>query len=275
MLETDPIKVNRYQRIFYHFVRKAGKKALYEVAVVSTKWVMRDAKAKSLVRNPFVASAIASATKICSIEGCDKNIAAMTTITYLLRRASENVAFLDGIKDQIGELEVHDAVKRYVDEALEAYMRAPASLYARVALDAEVLAHLGIVNLLYSCSNDLAAMLNKLTLSLTYAAAADYVLYTAAARKLATKLKPHTLAAAKWFAEELYEHEFHIVPRLEQTPAGIIGYMDVVACPCGRAVKDITMKPRQNHVAYIIEISCGKCSEFKYEIIVPESTRLK
>lgn len=248
---------------------------MYEVAVVSTKWVMKDAKARSLVRNPFIASAITSAVRICSIEGCDKNIAAMTTIAYLLRRASENIAFPYNIKDYVDGLEVHDTVKRYVDEALEAYMRAPANLYARVALDAEVLAHLGMVNLLYSCSINLVEMLNKLTLSLTYAAAADYVLYTATARKLATKLKPHTLAAVKWFSEELREHEFHIVPRLEQTPAGIIGYMDVVACPCGRAVKDITMKPRRNHIAYIIEISCGKCGEFKYEIIVPESTRLK
>ncbi len=207
------------------------------------------------------------ATGICRGEGCDPSIAAVAAGLFTAGSSTEP------------ELPRHARhhVEAALAEAEEAHIRSPTSIYAQVALDADALSRMGILGF-YSLAlnaSSLEKLLQVFMEAMSYAAASDYILYTRTARRLAQQLyKPHTMAAAKWAAEELQKLGFTLEPRVETGSAGIVAYLDLQRCPCGRATKEIYVKPEQRCIRYRVSYTC--CSaKLVSEICTPESTRVR
>lgn len=186
------------------------------------------------------------------------------------------VAFVAGDRGLLERLPrgVGGEAERLVSEAEEAYLRSPARIGAQVLLDADALSRMGVVGLLLGGSRGLGDLLQVFAEAMSWAAASDYVLYTRGARGLASRLKPHTLAAANWVAEELQALGYRLRARTETSSGGLVSYLDLLACPCGRAEKTAAVKPRRECIVYSVSYSC--CGEeLGFSICTPESTRLK
>ena len=161
-------------------------------------------------------------------------------------------------------------------EAEEAYLRSPTGVYAQAILDADALSRMAVLGLhtLQPASTLLGRIIAWSLEAMSYAAASDYILYTRTAKKMAQTYKPHTLAAAKWLSEEMAELGFTLIPRTETSTAGLVAYLDLQRCPCGRAAKEARVKPLRHCIEYHLAYTC--CGErIEASICTPESTRLR
>ncbi len=186
------------------------------------------------------------------------------------------VAFVVGDSGLLESLPrgVRVEAERLLSEAGEAYLRSPSRIGAQVLLDADALSRMGVAGLLLRGAAGLGGVLQVFAEAMSWAAASDYVLYTRGARGLASRLKPHTLAAANWAAEELQALGYRLRPRTETSSGGLVSYLDLVACPCGRAEKTAAVKPRRECIVYSVSYSC--CGEeLGFSLCTPESTRIK
>lgn len=186
------------------------------------------------------------------------------------------VAFVAGDRGLLEGLPrgVRAEAERLLGEAEEAYLRSPSRVGAQVLLDADALSRIGVAGLLARGARGLGELLQAFAEAMSWAAASDYVLYTRGARGLASRLKPHTLAAANWVVEELQPLGYRLRPRTETSSGGLVSYLDLVACPCGRAEKTAVVKPRSDCILYSVEYRC--CGQgLGFSICTPESTRVK
>ncbi len=210
---------------------------------------------------------------LCGSEGCDPLIgyaAAAVVEAYMLGEPLDTL---------LAALPRHarSHVEKALSEAEDAHVRSPASIYAQVALDADALSRMAALGVAHGnkVRRGLGELLQDLAEAMSWAAASDYVLYTSTARRYASKtLRPHTLALAKWVAEELALLGYQAVPRTETGSGGIVSYLDLRRCPCGVAVKEARVKPRPDCIEYILGYEC--CGDrVEVAICTPESTRIK
>ncbi|NOZ89465.1 MAG: hypothetical protein GXO15_06025 [Crenarchaeota archaeon] len=222
---------------------------------------------EELARCSRCMTAAVLAAGVCRGEGCDPSIAAVAAGLYTAGRGAGQ-----GLPRH-----ARHHVEAALAEAEEAYLRSPTSVYAQVVLDADALSRMGILGL-YSLAlhaSRLERLLQVFMEAMSYAAASDYILYTRTARRLAQQLyKPHTMAAAKWVAEELQKLGFTVEPRVETGSAGLVAYLDLQRCPCGRAAKEIYVKPEQRCIRYRVSYSCCG-TKLESEVCTPESTRVR
>ena len=220
---------------------------------------------------PLGGLAASYAASICRGPGCVPEAAALTALALVAAREEGRVP------GWVERLPRHLAphVARGVEEALDAYLRSPTSPYAQAALDAEALSWMGGVSGLLASAGSLGEMLGYLANAMTYAVALEYILYTASARSIGRVLKPHTMALAKWAVEELAYHGIRAVQRVERSTAGLVGYVEVLECPCGRASKEVVVKPRRECIEYRVEMGCGECGSYRFTVCTPESNRVK
>jgi len=210
---------------------------------------------------------------LCSSEGCDPLIgyAAAAAITARLLGAP--------VDSLLGALPGHARlqVERALQEAEDAHIRSPSSIYAQAGLDADALARVAALGaaLPPRPRRGLGELLADLAEAMSWAAASDYVLYTGTARRLASRsLRPHTLAYAKWVAEELAALGYVAQPRTEASSGGIVAYLDLRRCPCGPAAKEVRVKPRRECITYAIRYEC--CGDrFEVSLCTPESARIR
>ena len=220
---------------------------------------------------PLGALAASYAASICRGLNCLPEAAALAALALEAARREGRVP--GWVEDLPRHLAPH--VARGVEEALDAYLRSPSSPYAQAALDAEALSWMGGVSGLLASATGLGEMLGYLANAMTYAAALDYIIYTAPARSMGRTLKPHTMALAKWVVEELAYHGLRAAQRVERSSAGLVGYVDILGCPCGRASKDVTVKPHRECIEYRVSINCGECGSYRFSVCTPESNRVK
>jgi len=195
--------------------------------------------------------------------------------------AAAIAAMLDGVSVEglLARLPGHarSHVERALSEAEDAHVRSPSSIYAQVGLDADALSRMAALGVMHASAPraGLQGVLQVLANAMSWAAASDYVLYTAAARQLASRtLRPHTLALAKWVGEELGALGFEAAPRTETGSWGIVSYLDLRRCPCGAASKEVAVKPLAACIEYRLVYDC--CGErLGVKICTPESTRVK
>ncbi|ABM80404.1 hypothetical protein [Hyperthermus butylicus] len=211
--------------------------------------------------------ALAYAAAICRIEGCDATQAAAATVAIV------EPGEADRLKPAY-----RSVADRAAEEAADAALRAPQASYTRVALDADVLSRIGAISLLTGePARSFSELLSVTADALSYAVASDYILYTAAAKRLASRLKPHTMAYAKWLVEELQELGLRTILRIEAVYEGHIAYLDLLECPCGgKPEKMATLKPLPNCVEYSVSYTCRSCDEeYGFKICIPETTRTR
>lgn len=222
--------------------------------------------------SPHAILAAFYAARLCRLEGCSEETAAAAALAY--KKGAEEV-----LKAGLPQHIAHH-VRGAVEEAEEAYLRSPSSQYAMIILDADALAHIGaftLFNISTGYAASLEALLQAALESLSYAVASDYILYTRAAKRLASSMKPHTLAYFNWVAEELTSLGMKARVRIESTIGGTVAYLDLETCPCGgETVKDKVVKPLANCTKYIIGFSCSGCGfSARAETCIPETTRAR
>lgn len=211
--------------------------------------------------------------RLCGGESCDQ------LLGFAAAAVVEAAAL--GVEPEpiLGQLPRHARLQaeRALSEASDAYVRSPGSIYAQVALDADALSRMAALGTAYPASNrrDLGSLLHDAAEAMSWAAASDYVLYTRTARSQASRvLRPHTLAYAKWLAEELSFLGYQLVPRTETGSAGIVSYLDLRRCPCGTPVKDVVVKPMRECIEYRVTYDC--CGDrLGFKLCAPESTRIR
>jgi hypothetical protein len=226
----------------------------------------------SLRRLPArVALAALYGWRLCASESCDRLIG--------MAAGAAVEARLLGLK--VGEVlealprHARFHVEKALAEAEEAHIRSPSTVYGQVALDADALARMGALNAALAGAAGMQGLLNTLAEAMSWAAASDYVLYTSAARAYASRvMRPHTLAYAKWVAEELAYLGYTAMPRTETGSGGIVSYLDLRRCPCGAAEKEITVKPLAACIEYRIAYRCCR-DRLEVRLCTPESTRIR
>ncbi|BES82479.1 hypothetical protein [Pyrodictium abyssi] len=212
------------------------------------------------------------AAELCRLENCSEETAAIAALVY-----SHNQA--DSVLDKAPQHIVHH-VRKVLEEAEYAHLRSPSSQYTMVVLDADVLARIGALSLFnrfteYQAS--IADMLQAALDILSYAVASDYILYTHSAKKLASRMKPHTIAYFNWLVEELASLGIKARLRTETTVGGVISYVDLLSCPCGDTiVKEKAVKPAEKCMRYILRYTCRSCGlDVEATTCIPESTRTR
>jgi hypothetical protein len=229
---------------------------------------------KELVKDPRKALAAIYAHKICSnLKECRIEIALPVTLYAIATISKEHVEI-------IGKLPKHiqQHIERALREVEDAAIRAPTSIYAQVALDADVLSRIGALSLMLRKVQvqDISTFLGFVAEALSYAYASDYILYTKPARQMIQILKPHTIAYAKWLIEELGLIGVTATIKADRTPEGLVAYIDLIRCLNERVFKLATLKPSRDCTRYIVEYECKLLeNKIRYEICVPESTRTR
>lgn len=168
-------------------------------------------------------------------------------------------------------------VERALDEVEDAALRAPSSLYAQISLDADLLSRIGAVSILATKrlnKSNLRDLLAQFAESLSFAYAADYIVYTKPAKTLIQILKPHTIAMAKWLVEELALIGIDSTIKAERSAGGLVAYIDIRTCLGSRASKLVSIKPSSKCVLFRLNYECVLGS-MEYEICVPETTRTR
>jgi hypothetical protein len=235
-------------------------------------WAQRLAEAVAKLP-PRIGVAALYGYRLCSSEGCDPvgGYAAAAAIAAMLAGTGYEAV----VEPLPRHLRHH--VEKALSEAEDAYLRSPSSIYAQVGLDADALSRMDALAaaLPLRPRRGLAELLEDLAESMSWAAASDYVLYTSTARNIASRiLRPHTLAYAKWVAEELQQLGFEATPRTETGSGVIISYLDLKRCSCGQADKETRVKPRRECIEYTIAYTC--CGDrIEVKLCAPESTRIR
>jgi len=212
------------------------------------------------------------AAKLCELENCSKEIAAVAALACSYPRAT---TIIDKLPHHIAH-----HVRKVLEEADDVHLRSPSSQYTMIVLDADVLARIGALSLfnqLTAYHATITDMLQAALNSLSYAVASDYIIYTQSAKKLASRMKPHTIAYFNWLVEELANLGIKARLRTESTVGGIVSYIDLLSCPCSETVvKDIAVKPTEKCMRYTLHYTCRSC-DFNAEVstCIPESTRTR
>ncbi|BEP18507.1 hypothetical protein PYJP_18590 [Pyrofollis japonicus] len=229
---------------------------------------------KGLVKDPRKALAVMYAHKICSnLDGCRAEIALPVTLYTIIAIGKEHIEISDKLPKHIQQ-----HIERALREVEDAAVRAPTSIYAQVALDADALSRIGALSLVLRKiqMQDISTFLGFMAEALSYAYASDYILYTKPARQMIQILKPHTIAYAKWLIEELSLIGITATIKADRTPEGLVAYIDLIQCLNERSFKLATLKPSRNCTRYIVEYECRLLgNKIQYEICVPESTRTR
>ncbi|HIQ23754.1 MAG TPA: hypothetical protein EYH50_01735 [Pyrodictium delaneyi] len=212
------------------------------------------------------------AAELCRLENCSEETAAIAALAYAYHQ-------IDSVVDRIPQHIVHH-VRKVLEEAEDAHLRSPSSQYAMVVLDADVLARIGALSLFNRFTEYRASITDMLQAALdilSYTVASDYILYTRSAKKLASRMKPHTIAYFNWLVEELANLGIKARLRTEATVGGIISYVDLLSCPCGKTiVKEKAVKPAEKCMRYILRYTCRSCGlDVKAATCIPASTRTR
>ncbi len=162
-----------------------------------------------------------------------------------------------------------------LEEADEAAVQPPKTVLARVVLDADALSRSTILSLLAAQPpRSLEEFLAGIGEALSYAVSLDYILYTRTARAIASRVKPHTIALARWLAEELAQLGLKLAYRAEAVYEGHIAILDLQECPDtgGKPVREAVLKPLRNCVEYRLTYTCPTM-KLEVPICIPETTR--
>ncbi len=227
---------------------------------------------KRFLTTPRRVLAVLYAYTICSrLEDCvlEASIASALYVEALMENDRLDTSWLPS------HIRVH--VERALSDAEDAALRAPSSLYAQIGLDADLLARIGALSMLATRglgADNLRDLLAKFAESLSYAYAADYIVYTKPAKSLVQILRPHTIAMAKWLVEELSLLGIDSSIKAERSAGGLVAYIDIRSCLGARASKLVSVKPSSNCVIFKLDYECI-LGNMGYKICIPETTRTR